>query len=119
MSGVVRLAGMVRAQSVTPGAPSATPAAGTVLADRPETEVADQTPWVTIVWDDPINLMSYVTHVFQTYFKYPKAKAEELMLSVHHDGKAVVASGGREQMERDVTAMHEYGLWATLDRADG
>lgn len=110
---------MLRAQSVTPESPAATPVGGTVLAERPEAELADQTPWVTIVWDDPINLMSYVTHVFRTYFNYPKAKAEELMLSVHNDGKAVVASGGREQMERDVTAMHEYGLWATLDRADG
>ena len=71
-------------------------------------------PWVTVVWDDPINLMSYVTHVFMTYFGYPRERAEHLMLSVHHDGKAVVSSGTREQMERDVAAMHGYGLWATL-----
>ena len=73
---------------------------------------------MTIVWDDPVNLMSYVTHVFVTYFHYTKSKAEKLMLQVHNDGKAIVSSGSREAMERDVTAMHGYGLWATLDKAD-
>ena len=73
-------------------------------------------PWVTVVWDDPINLMSYVTHVFSTYFGYDHAKAETLMMQVHMEGKAVVSGGVREAMEIDVQAMHEYGLWATLDR---
>lgn len=73
--------------------------------------------WTTIVWNDPINLMSYVTYVFETYFGYPKPKAHKLMLDVHHRGKAVVAEGSREEMERDVSAMHSYGLWATLQRA--
>ncbi|WP_348787375.1 ATP-dependent Clp protease adapter ClpS [Leifsonia sp. NPDC080035] len=75
-------------------------------------------PWVTIVWNDPVNLMSYVTHVFQTYFGYPRAEAERLMMLVHTEGKAVVATGTREEMERHVEAMHDYGLWATLTRAD-
>jgi ATP-dependent Clp protease adaptor protein ClpS len=75
-------------------------------------------PWATIVWDDPVNLMSYVTHVFVTYFHYGKSRAHKLMLQVHNDGRAVVSSGSREEMERDVTAMHEFGLWATLDKAD-
>ena len=79
-------------------------------------EEADR-PWTTIVWNDPINLMSYVTYVFETYFGYPKTKAHKLMLDVHHRGKAVVAHGSREEMERDVSAMHSYGLWATLQRA--
>jgi ATP-dependent Clp protease adaptor protein ClpS len=74
-------------------------------------------PWVTIVWNDPVNLMSYVTYVFRTYFGYDKKKAEKLMLEVHHDGKSVVASGSREEMERDVQAMHEYGLWATMEKS--
>jgi ATP-dependent Clp protease adaptor protein ClpS len=95
-----------------------TPAGGTAIAERPVDEVLAQTPWVTIVWDDPVNLMSYVTHVFVTYFHYTKSKAEKLMLQVHTTGKAVVSSGSREAMERDVTAMHEYGLWATLDKSD-
>lgn len=73
--------------------------------------------WVTIVWDDPVNLMSYVTYVFQEYFKYPLEKAEELMLKVHHEGKAVVSHGTREKMESDVDAMHSYGLWASLEKA--
>ena len=75
-------------------------------------------PWVTIVWNDPVNLMSYVTYVFQKYFGYSKQKAEKLMLEVHEDGKSVVSSGTREEMERDVQAMHEYGLWATMDRSE-
>jgi ATP-dependent Clp protease adaptor protein ClpS len=98
------------------------PAGGTAVVERPLEEVTElpaaQTPWVTIVWDDPVNLMSYVTHVFVTYFHYPKAKAQRLMLEVHNDGKAIVSSGSREEMERDVTAMHEFGLWATLDKAE-
>ncbi len=73
-------------------------------------------PWVTIVWNDPVNLMSYVTFVFQKYFGYDKAKAEKLMLEVHRDGKSAVSSGTREEMERDVQAMHEYGLWATMEK---
>jgi ATP-dependent Clp protease adaptor protein ClpS len=91
-----------------------------VELDRP---IADETfqverPWITIVWNDPVNLMSYVTYVFQTYFKYSKEEAERLMLSVHHEGRAVVANGTREEMERDVAAMHGYGLWATLQQDD-
>ena len=73
-------------------------------------------PWVTIVWNDPVNLMSYVSYVFRTYFGYPSDKAERLMLDVHEKGRAVVSSGTREQMERDVEAMHGYGLWATLQQ---
>ncbi len=76
------------------------------------------TPWVTIVWNDPVNLMSYVSYVFQKYFGYEKPKAEKLMLEVHEDGKSVVSTGSREEMERDVQAMHEYGLWATMDKSE-
>ena len=75
---------------------------------------ATDRPWVTIVWDDPINLMSYVTYVFQQLFGFPKSKAEKLMLDVHRTGKAVVTAGTREEMERDVTRLHSAGLWATL-----
>ena len=82
-------------------------------------EVADiqaktDNPWITVVWNDPINLMTYVTYVFQTYFGYSKAKAEDLMLQVHNSGRAVVSAGSREEMERDVASMHAYGLWATM-----
>jgi ATP-dependent Clp protease adaptor protein ClpS len=73
-------------------------------------------PWVTIVWNDPVNLMSYVTFVFRTYFGYDTNLAQKLMLEVHQDGRSVVSSGSREEMERDVQAMHEYGLWATLEK---
>jgi len=72
-------------------------------------------PWVTIVWNDPVNLMSYVTFVFRKHFGYGKAKAEKLMMEVHRDGRSVVSTGTREEMERDVQAMHEYGLWATME----
>ncbi|MCQ4083827.1 ATP-dependent Clp protease adapter ClpS [Streptomyces sp. RB6PN25] len=71
-------------------------------------------PWVTLVHNDPVNLMSYVTYVFQAYFGYPKDKARRLMMDVHQKGRAAVSSGSREEMERDVQAMHGYGLWATL-----
>lgn len=74
-------------------------------------------PWVTIVWDDPVNLMSYVTYVFQEYFHYPRAKAEDLMLRVHNDGRAVVSAGNREEMERDVLAMQSYNLWSTMEQS--
>lgn len=75
-------------------------------------------PWTTIVWDDPVNLMSYVTYVFMTLFNYSEERATQLMLQVHNEGKAVVSSGRREEMERDVSRLHEYGLWATLARDD-
>jgi ATP-dependent Clp protease adaptor protein ClpS len=71
-------------------------------------------PWVTIVWNDPVNLMTYVSYVFRSYFGHSVEEAERLMLLVHNEGRAVVASGGREEMERHVEAMHDYGLWATL-----
>ena len=84
----------------------------------PDEIVRTAKPWVTIVWNDPGNLMSYVTYVFQKYFGYPKKKAEKLMMEVHEDGRSAVSAGSREEMERDVQAMHEYGLWATMDRAE-
>jgi len=73
--------------------------------------------WVTIVWNDPVNLMSYVTHVFQTYFGFTRDEAERRMREVHEKGKSAVSTGGREQMEVDVQAMHSYGLWATMQRS--
>jgi ATP-dependent Clp protease adaptor protein ClpS len=72
--------------------------------------------WVTIVWNDPVNLMSYVTWVFQRLFGYNREKAEALMLDVHHRGRAIVSSGVRERMEYDATRLHGYGLWATVDQ---
>ena len=84
----------------------------------PETVADVDRPWITLVWNDPINLMSYVTFVIMEYFKYDRAKAELLMLDVHEKGRAVVSNGTREEMERDVAAMHGYGLWATLKKDD-
>lgn len=75
-------------------------------------------PWVTIVWNDPVNLMSYVTRVFQEYFRLPRHEAEARMREVHEQGRSVLSTGSREQMEVDVQAMHGYGLWATLQRSD-
>ncbi|GGT57569.1 ATP-dependent Clp protease adapter protein ClpS [Actinomadura citrea] len=91
-----------------------------VELERPEgaEDVSADRPWLAIVWNDPINLMSYVTYVFQAVFAYPKAKAEKLMLDVHHKGRAVVANGTREEMERDVEILHSYGLWATVKKDD-
>lgn len=106
--------GRMSTPSGTPGVPEG----GTVLAERPADAPVELVPWVTIVWDDPVNLMTYVTHVFRTYFGYPKDKAHRLMMQVHIEGKSVVSSGTREEMERDVNAMHGYGLWATLEKAE-
>ncbi len=71
-------------------------------------------PWVTIVWNDPVNLMTYVTYVFQKLFGYSKEKAERLMYQVHQEDKAVVSSGTREKAEADVFRLHAHGLWATM-----
>lgn len=73
-------------------------------------------PWITLVWNDPVNLMSYVTWVFQTHFGYDKEKATRLMLDVHEKGRAVVSTGPKEQMELDTEAMQGYGLWATYEK---
>ena len=91
-------------------------------ADKIEEEIraifSGDTPWVTIVWDDPVNLQTYVVYVFMELFGYSKSRATELMLQVHNDGKAIVSTGSREEMEHDVARLHEYGLWATLQRGD-
>ena len=75
-------------------------------------------PWITIVWDDPVNLMTYVTYVLMELFGYSREKAHEIMMKVHTEGKAVVSTGSREEMEHDVARLHEFGLWATLQRGD-
>ena len=92
--------------------PQATPEAAEIeLVDE-----AEDRPWVTVVWDDPVNLMHYVSYIFQKLFGYSKAKATELMLKVHEEGKAVVTSGSRDKMEHDVRRLHAAGLWATMQR---
>ncbi|GAB20655.1 ATP-dependent Clp protease adapter protein ClpS [Gordonia effusa NBRC 100432] len=110
---------------VTPRFPS-----GAIVASFPDSapggstltdpDVADHTaldrPWVTVVWDDPVNLMQYVAFIFQKLFGYSKARAHELMMQVHTEGKAVVSSGDREKMEADVRRLHTAGLWATMQR---
>lgn len=92
------------------------------IAYRLESEIqaifSGDTPWVTVVWDDPVNLQTYVVYVFMELFGYSKARATELMLQVHNEGKSIVSSGSREEMEHDVARLHEYGLWATLQRGD-
>lgn len=81
-----------------------------------DSEVAPDTPWVVLVWNDPINLMSYVSWVFRKLFGYSKDKADLLMLDVHEKGRAVVSNGPREKAELDVFRLHEHGLWATMQR---
>jgi len=90
-----------------------------VEAERPDLDEAQHTdrPWLVIVWNDPINLMSFVTFVFQKLFGYSKEKATKLMLDVHHKGRAVVSSGTRERAELDVYRLHEHGLWATMEQS--
>ncbi|GIU97372.1 MAG: hypothetical protein KatS3mg013_1175 [Actinomycetota bacterium] len=95
---------------------AASTAPTTIRRPTDEADVRPDRPWLVIVWNDPINLMSYVTWVFQKLFGYPRAKAERLMWDVHTKGKAVVASGPREKCEADVARLHAHGLWATLQQ---
>jgi ATP-dependent Clp protease adaptor protein ClpS len=96
------------------------PAPQPVVVDRPDVEetVEVDRPWIVLVWNDPINLMSYVTFVFQKVFGYSLEKATALMLDVHQKGRAVVSSGPREKAEIDVYRLHEHGLWATMQQDD-
>jgi ATP-dependent Clp protease adaptor protein ClpS len=78
--------------------------------------VVPDVPWIALVWNDPVNLMTYVVYVFQKLFGYSREKATQLMLQVHHEGKAVVSSGAREKIEADVARLHGHGLWATMQK---
>ncbi len=112
-------------EPVSPTAPTVAPrlAQAPAVADPEvvrdptnEDEHSTDVPWVVLVWNDPINLMSYVVYVFQKLFGYSEAKATELMLDVHNKGRAAVAWGSREKAELDVFRLHEYGLWATMQK---
>ena len=94
------------------------PAAAPTEVELPAGDAAlsPDRPWIVIVWNDPINLMSYVVLVFQKLFGYDRAKATKLMLDVHQKGRAVVSSGTREKAELDVFRLHEHGLWATMQQ---
>lgn len=100
----------------TVGAMAASPSP--VELDEPDTDtiVDIDKPWIVIVWNDPINLMQYVTFVFQKLFGYSKEKAHKLMMDVHLKGKAVVSTGTRDKAELDVFRLHEHGLWATMQQ---
>ncbi|MDU0479804.1 ATP-dependent Clp protease adapter ClpS [Staphylococcus chromogenes] len=98
-----------------PSAPMASPE----LEEDVQVDVAtsENLPWMCIVWDDPVNLMSYVTYVFQTVLGMSRKRATELMMQVHTEGKAVVSSGERDKVEIDVKKLHTAGLWATMQQA--
>jgi ATP-dependent Clp protease adaptor protein ClpS len=101
---------------VSSSAPTIAPAP--VETERPtgDEDASPDVPWIVIVWNDPVNLMSYVTWVFQKLFGYPRDTATKLMLDVHHKGKAVVSNGSREKAELDVARLHAHGLWATMQK---
>ena len=111
--GPAPLSDRVRSRQVET-APVETDPAAAEWTDLDESQSTDK-PWLVIVWNDPINLMSFVTYVFQKLFGYSKEKATKLMLDVHHKGRAVVSSGTRERAELDVYRLHEHGLWATME----
>ena len=100
--------------------PTVTPGTAPLEVDRPESHesVGLDHPWVVLVWNDPINLMSYVSFVFQKLFGYSRERADSLMLDVHHKGRAVVSSGAHEKAEMDVFRLHGHGLWATMQQDD-
>ena len=103
------------------------------VAPRPDTQEGTRTgteeatgsltapdiPWNLVIWNDPVNLMSYVSYVFQSYFGYSGTKANKLMMEVHKKGRSIVAAGSKEQVERHAVAMHGFGLWATVEKASG
>ncbi|WP_156980120.1 ATP-dependent Clp protease adapter ClpS [Corynebacterium terpenotabidum] len=99
----------------SPAAPVATP----VAEHLPDTMSEADLPWLCICWDDPVNLMSYVTYVFQTVLGYSRKRATALMMEVHTQGKAVVSSGDRDKVEADVKKLQTAGLWATMQRSEG
>ncbi|MDA8264136.1 MAG: ATP-dependent Clp protease adapter ClpS [Actinomycetota bacterium] len=90
-----------------------------VEVERPASDetIEVDLPWLVVVWNDPINLMTYVTFVFQKLFGYSRARAHKLMLDVHYKGRAVVSSGPKERAEMDVNRLHQHGLWATMERS--
>jgi ATP-dependent Clp protease adaptor protein ClpS len=96
--------------------PTLTPQQDEAVEQFEDESAESDRPWVTVVWNDPVNLMNYVTHVFMKVFGYSEQKATKLMLDVHQKGKAVVSSGPRERMEGDTATLHGYGLWATIQR---
>jgi ATP-dependent Clp protease adaptor protein ClpS len=91
-----------------------TPDRGTVVVDAPDADALVARRWVVIVWNDPINLMTYVTYVFRKLFGFSHPKAHALMLQVHHEGRAVVSGGALERCEHDAARLHAHGLWATI-----
>jgi ATP-dependent Clp protease adaptor protein ClpS len=96
--------------------PTLTPQQDEAVEQFEDENAESDRPWVTVVWNDPVNLMNYVTHVFMKVFGYSEQKATKLMLDVHQKGRAVVSSGPRERMEGDTATLHGYGLWATIQR---
>ncbi|MCF4007429.1 ATP-dependent Clp protease adapter ClpS [Corynebacterium uropygiale] len=106
---------VTRDRTVVMSSPMATPE----LDENIEVEVmtGENLPWLCIVWDDPVNLMSYVAYVFQTVLGYSRKRSQELMRRVHTEGKAVVSSGERDKVEGDVKKLHTAGLWATMQQA--
>ncbi|NNN15236.1 MAG: ATP-dependent Clp protease adapter ClpS [Acidimicrobiaceae bacterium] len=99
---------------------SSTPTLAPIIDDEALVDEASKLdrPWLVIVWNDPINLMTYVAYVFQKLFGYSEQRANQLMMQVHNDGKAVVSSGNREKAELDVSKLHGFGLWATMQQSD-
>ena len=106
----------VKTPEAPPAAPVVTPLLNPVKDASDESLPGLNRPWKVIVWDDPVNLMSYVTFVFRKLFGYSQAKAHKLMMQVHTEGKAVVSSGPKEKAEHDVFCLHEHGLWATMEQ---
>jgi ATP-dependent Clp protease adaptor protein ClpS len=107
---------MFDVQFFTPRGSQQTQIAEPSIDERTDEDTSVERPWIVLVWNDPINLMSYVSFVFQKLFGYSKDKADELMMDVHEKGRAVVASGPREKSEIDVFRLHEHGLWATMQQ---
>jgi ATP-dependent Clp protease adaptor protein ClpS len=104
--------------SLVMNAASSSSLPGTILIEKTAVKESLATPWNVIVLNDPINLMSYVTMVFQRVFGYSKVKAERHMLEVHQRGRSLVWSGAHEQAEHYVHQLHSYQLLATMEKSE-
>ena len=113
---LMRGAGPARARDTMDAMSAPSPSPTEQVDPGVDVAAAPDTPWQAIVWNDPVNLMSYVTYVLQRLFGYPEPKATALMLDVHHKGRAAVSSGDKDKVEGDVAKLHAAGLWATMQR---
>ena len=89
----------------------------TVIEQESKSDTETDLPWNVVVHNDPVNLMTYVTRIFQNVFGYSRERAEKHMLEVHRLGRSIVWTGVRERAEAYVEQLHGYLLLATIEKS--